>query len=49
LGNFAIAYGYQKFDPTVTWTAVVIMIVLVQVVQGIANAFAKRLLRRQHS
>lgn len=49
LGNFAIAYGYQKFDPTVTWTAVVIMIVLVQVVQGIANAFAKRLLRRQRS
>ena len=26
LGNFAIAYGYQKFDQTVTWTAVIIMI-----------------------
>ena len=39
--NFAIAYGYQKFDQTVTWTAVIIMIVLVQVVQGIANAIAK--------
>ena len=47
LGNFAIAYGYQKFDQTVTWTAVIIMIVLVQVVQGIANAIAKRLLKRQ--
>ncbi|RSX55796.1 methionine ABC transporter ATP-binding protein [Bifidobacterium dolichotidis] len=46
LGNFAIAYGYQKFDPAVTWTAVIIMIVLVQVVQGIANGIAKRLLRR---
>ena len=46
LGNFAIAYGYQKFDQTVTWTAVIIMIVLVQVVQAIANAIAKRLLRR---
>ena len=44
---FAIAYGYQKFDQTVTWTAVIIMIVLVQVVQGIANAIAKRLLKRQ--
>ena len=22
LGNFAIAYGYQKFDQTVTWTDV---------------------------
>lgn len=45
LGNFAIAYGYQKFDSVVTWTAVAIMIVLVQVVQGIANAIAKRILR----
>lgn len=33
LGNFATAYGYQKFDQSVTWTAVIIMIVLVQVVQ----------------
>lgn len=47
LGNFAIAYGYQKFDPTVTWTAVIIMIVLVQVVQAIANMLAKRVLKRQ--
>ena len=47
LGNFAIAYGYQKFDFVVTWTAVVIMIVLVQVVQGIANSLAKRILKRQ--
>ena len=51
LGEFSlmssIAYGYQKFDQTVTWTAVIIMIVLVQVVQGIANAIAKRLLKRQ--
>ena len=46
LGNFAIAYGYQKFDQTVTWTAVIIMIVLVQVVQGVANAIAKHLLER---
>lgn len=47
LGNFAIAYGYQKFDQTVTWSAVVIMIVLVQVVQAIANALAKHVLKRQ--
>ncbi len=46
LGNFAIAYGYQKFDQTVTWTAVIIMIVLVQCVQAVANAFAKRMIRR---
>lgn len=39
--------GYQKFDQTVIWTAVIIMIVLVQIVQGIANAIAKRILKRQ--
>lgn len=47
LGNFAIAYGYQKFDQTVTWTAVLIMIVLVQVMQGLANALAAHVLRRR--
>ncbi len=46
LGNFAIAYGYQKYNPVVTWVAVIIMIVLVQLVQLIANGIAKRLLRR---
>ena len=46
LGNFAIAFGYQKFNPWVTWASVIIMILLVQIVQAIANAFAKRLLRR---
>ena len=38
---------YQKVDQTVTWTAVIIMIVLVQIVQGIANAIAKRILKLQ--
>lgn len=46
LGNFAIAYGYQKFDPVVTWAAVAIMIVLVQVVQALANMIAACLTRR---
>ena len=47
LGNFAIAYGYQKFDQVVTWTAVIIMIALVQIIQGVANAIARRMLKRQ--
>ena len=37
----------RKFDQTVIWTAVIIMIVLVQIVQGIANAIAKRILKLQ--
>lgn len=47
IGNFAIAFGYQKFNPYVTWICVIIMVVLVQIVQLIANAIARRLLRRQ--
>ncbi|MDD6461211.1 MAG: ABC transporter permease subunit [Bifidobacteriaceae bacterium] len=47
LGNFAISYGYQKFDQTATWAAVIVMIVLVQVVQYLANAIASRLLHRR--
>lgn len=46
LGNFAICYGYQKFDETATWAAVIVMIVLVQVVQYVANAISRRLLHR---
>lgn len=37
----------RKIDQTVTWTAVIIMIVLVRIVQGIANAIAKRILKLQ--
>ena len=37
----------SEVDQTVTWTAVIIMIVLVQIVQGIANAIAKRILKLQ--
>lgn len=46
LGNFAIQYGYRLFDPTVTWAAVLIIIVLVQLTQVIGNALARKVLRR---
>jgi D-methionine transport system permease protein len=46
LGNFAISYGYQKFDATVTWVAVGIIIVLVQIVQQLGNFLAKKLLHK---
>jgi D-methionine transport system permease protein len=46
LGNFAIQYGYRLFDPAVTWSAVVIIIVLVQLVQFLGNRLARRVLRR---
>jgi D-methionine transport system permease protein len=46
LGNFAIQYGYRLFDPVVTWAAVIIIIILVQLVQYLGNVLARRVLRR---
>jgi D-methionine transport system permease protein len=46
LGNFAIQYGYRLFNPTVTWAAVIIIIVLVQLVQWLGNTLARKALRR---
>jgi D-methionine transport system permease protein len=46
LGNLALTYGYRQFNPWVTWTAIGIVIVLVQLGQFAANAAARRVLRR---
>lgn len=46
LGNFAITYGYQRFNWVVTWIAVLAIIVLVQLAQFLGNALAARALRR---
>jgi D-methionine transport system permease protein len=46
LGNFAIQYGYRLFDPVVTWAAVIIIIILVQLVQYLGNVLARRVMRR---
>ncbi|EHK83926.1 methionine ABC transporter permease [Saccharomonospora azurea] len=45
LGDFAITYGYQQFNWTVTAVAVVLMIVLVQAVQFLGNWLARKALR----
>ncbi len=46
LGNFAIQYGYRVFNWTVTWAAVLLIIVLVQFTQLIGNGLARRVMRR---
>ncbi|RSM73011.1 ABC transporter permease [Kibdelosporangium aridum] len=46
LGDFAIVYGYQRFNWGVTAVAVAIIIVLVQVAQFAGNRLARRVLRR---
>lgn len=46
LGQFAISYGYQRFDWTVTCIAVVLIIILVQAAQFTGNALSRRVMRR---
>lgn len=46
LGDLAIRYGYQRFRPEVMLATVVVLIILVQLVQLIGNAIAKRLDKR---
>lgn len=46
LGEFAIVYGFKQFNPWVTWSAVVIIVVIVQAVQFFGNWLARRILRR---
>lgn len=46
LGNFALQYGYRQSNPWVTWAAVLIIIVIVQLAQLLGNTVSRRLLRR---
>lgn len=46
LGDFAISYGYQRYNWAVTWIAVVTIVVLVQAAQFLGNWLARKALRR---
>lgn len=46
LGQFAIVYGYQRFNWTVTGVAVVIIIVIVQIAQFAGNGLSRKVMRR---
>ncbi|GAA2455087.1 methionine ABC transporter permease [Agromyces soli] len=46
LGYFAQLYGYRQFEPIVTWAAVLLIIVFVQIVQYLGNWLARKVLRR---
>ena len=46
LGDFALQYGYQRFDYTVTWLTVAVIVVVVQLAQLLGNTLARRVLRR---
>lgn len=46
LGDFAIRHGYQRFNWDVVLVAVAVIVVLVQAVQLLGNALARKALRR---
>ena len=45
LGNYALVYGYQRFDWGVTYATVIVIIIIVQFVQFLGNALARKALR----
>ncbi|WP_442867670.1 methionine ABC transporter permease [Citricoccus sp. NR2] len=46
LGNYAVAYGYRQFNPVVTWSALFLIVIVVQVIQALGNVLARKILRR---
>lgn len=46
LGDFAIRYGYQRFDTAVTVACVVVLLVMVQLLQSAGDRLARRLAHR---
>ncbi|MBR5381810.1 MAG: ABC transporter permease, partial [Oscillospiraceae bacterium] len=46
LGDLAIRYGYQRFRPDVMLATVIVLIAIVQLVQFVGNALAKKLDKR---
>ncbi len=46
LGHIAMTYGYQRFDGSVMFVTVIILIILVQIAQWIGNKLSRRIMRR---
>ncbi|GEK79590.1 methionine ABC transporter permease [Agrococcus baldri] len=46
LGNWAVTYGYRQFDEVVTWSALIVVVIVVQLIQALGNALARRIMRR---
>ncbi len=43
LGDLGIRYGYQRFNPEVMWTVVVVLIILVQGLQSLGDRLVRHL------
>lgn len=43
LGAIAYQYGFQRYEPTVMYTTIVILIIMVQLLQSLGNLLARKL------
>jgi D-methionine transport system permease protein len=46
LGAFAQIYGFRQFEPVVMWTAIVLIVVFVHLVQILGTRLARKIMRR---
>ncbi|MDO5715259.1 MAG: methionine ABC transporter permease [Tissierellia bacterium] len=46
LGDVANRYGYQRNEPLILWSAVVVIILFVQIVQFVGNTLSKKINKR---
>ena len=46
LGDFAIVYGYRAYDLEVTYAAVIVIVIIVQIAQLLGNWRSRKLMRR---
>lgn len=46
LGAFAQIYGFRQFEPVVMWTAIVLIVVFVHLVQMLGTRLARKVMRR---
>lgn len=44
LGDLALKYGWARFDYTVIWIVVITLVILVQAIQAIGNAIARKVM-----
>ncbi|MCS5478559.1 ABC transporter permease [Corynebacterium sp. YIM 101645] len=46
IGDFAIVYGYRAYDLEVTYAAVIVIVIMVQIAQLLGNWLSRKILRR---
>ena len=45
LGDFAIRYGYQRFQIDITYVTIIILLIFVSIIQGLGNLLIKKILK----